>query len=516
VWLERSASEGIVTMELFWQGLGASAPSLEDPAESSPARTIRKPGSGAKFWMILDGLTVFGSSMLATLYATHSGPMDGARRFLHGTLIWGRSMWILLAFLCGFCITLILTSRRLQLYSPKRLNNILHEQKLSVEACFVAGLLLTNALYLVKAEDIPRRIVLTTLGLVTVSLSVRRLIYRLRLYRRFERGQDTRNVLIVGNGLEGQALHQHLQNMPHLGYTCKGFADIPDTSSGGTRDPAREMVAIEALFDHARKHFIDELFVTSACDRKTVQSILELARIHRVNLRYIPYMYYGQALDVPIEYVGQFPAISLHHGYLPEFSLGVKRALDIVVSLLALLFLSPLLLAIAIAVKLETKGPVFYSAERIGKKGRVFRCFKFRTMVQDADRLRTAIMHMNERDGVLFKVTNDPRITRLGRILRKYSLDELPQFFNVLRCDMSIVGPRPPIASEVENYKLSHLRRLDVMPGITGLWQVQARQDPSFDTYISMDVAYIENWSLMLDLKIIAHTIGVILNGTGS
>ena len=137
-------------------------------------------------------------------------------------------------------------------------------------------------------------------------------------------------------------------------------------------------------------------------------------------------------------------------------------------------------------------------------------------MVRDADNLRAALMHMNERDGVLFKVTNDPRITKVGRFLRKYSLDELPQFLNVLRGDMSIVGPRPPIASEVQNYKLSHLRRLDVMPGITGLWQVQARQDPSFDTYISMDVAYIENWSLMLDFKIIAHTIGVILNGTGS
>jgi lipopolysaccharide/colanic/teichoic acid biosynthesis glycosyltransferase len=123
---------------------------------------------------------------------------------------------------------------------------------------------------------------------------------------------------------------------------------------------------------------------------------------------------------------------------------------------------------------------------------------------------------MNERDGVLFKVSNDPRITRLGRFLRKYSLDELPQFINVLRGDMSIVGPRPPIASEVQNYQLSHLRRLDVMPGITGLWQVQARQNPSFDTYISMDFAYIENWSLMLDLKIIAHTVGVMLSGTGS
>jgi exopolysaccharide biosynthesis polyprenyl glycosylphosphotransferase len=466
--------------------------------------------------MILDGLTVLGSAILATLYATHTYPVEGARKFLHGTLFYGRSMWILLAFLCGFCIALILTSRRLQLYTPMRLNNILREQKLSIEACFVAGLLLTNALYLLKAEDIPRRIVLITLGLVTTSLSVRRLIYRLSLYRKFERGLGTRNVLIVGTGREAQALHQHLRNMRHLGYTFKGFVDIANPHSDGARDSDSEIIPIDALFDHARKYFIDEVFLTNACDRATVQSILEQARIHGVNLRYVPYMYEGQALDDPIEYIGQFPTIPLHFGSLPEFSLGVKRLLDIVLSLLALLLVAPIFTAIAVAVKLESDGPIFYSAERIGKKGRVFRCYKFRTMVRDADNLRAAILHMNERDGVLFKVANDPRVTRLGRFLRKYSLDELPQFFNVLRGDMSIVGPRPPIASEVQNYKLSHLRRLDVMPGITGLWQVQARQDPSFDTYISMDVAYIENWSLMLDLKIIAHTIRVILNGTGS
>jgi lipopolysaccharide/colanic/teichoic acid biosynthesis glycosyltransferase len=123
---------------------------------------------------------------------------------------------------------------------------------------------------------------------------------------------------------------------------------------------------------------------------------------------------------------------------------------------------------------------------------------------------------MNERDSVLFKITNDPRITRMGRFLRKYSLDELPQLINVLRGDMSLVGPRPPIASEVKRYELNHLRRLDVVPGITGLWQVQARQDPSFDSYISLDTAYIENWSLWLDIKILVRTVGVVIAGTGT
>jgi exopolysaccharide biosynthesis polyprenyl glycosylphosphotransferase len=206
----------------------------------------------------------------------------------------------------------------------------------------------------------------------------------------------------------------------------------------------------------------------------------------------------------------------LHCGQAPEAGLLLKRVLDIVLSFLILIVISPLLLAVAIAVKLDSRGPIFYSSERIGKKGRVFSCTKFRTMVFDAEQRRADVMHMNERQGVLFKISNDPRITRLGRFLRKYSLDELPQFYNVLRGDMSIVGPRPPLASEVREYKLSNLRRLDVTPGITGLWQVQARQDPSFDSYISLDVAYIENWSIWLDLKIIMRTIGVVLAGTGT
>ena len=178
--------------------------------------------------------------------------------------------------------------------------------------------------------------------------------------------------------------------------------------------------------------------------------------------------------------------------------------------------MSPVMLAIAIAVKVGSSGPVFYRAQRIGRKGRTFVCFKFRTMVEDADRLKAELEHRNERDSVLFKITDDPRVTAVGRRLRKYSLDELPQFYNVLRGDMSLVGPRPPVASEVQQYDLSHLRRLDVVPGITGLWQVEARQDPSFDSYISLDTAYVENWSLWLDLKILMRTISVVLDGTGS
>ncbi len=194
----------------------------------------------------------------------------------------------------------------------------------------------------------------------------------------------------------------------------------------------------------------------------------------------------------------------------------LKRCFDILFSLLAMAALFPVLLVIAVAVRLDSPGPIFYTSNRIGKKGRVFCFIKFRTMVQDAEQRRAELLHRNERGGVLFKIGNDPRITRLGWFLRKYSLDELPQFFNVLCGQMSVVGPRPPLASEVCEYKVNHLRRLDVTPGITGLWQVLARQNPSFDSYISLDMTYIENWSLLLDLWIIVRTIGAVFAGSGS
>ncbi len=478
--------------------------------------TSRGSRGTASFWMALDGLTILGSAVLATLYEMHTGPVAGARGFWHGTLIHGRSMGILLALLCGFSVALLFTSRRLHLYAPMRLNSILHEQQLSMQACFTSALLLTGTLYLVHAEDIPRSIVLITVGLITVLLSVRRLVYRISLYRRFERGQGTRNVLIVGTGSEAHALRHHLERIRHLGYTFKGFIDFPGAGARVTSTAGDVVGTLESLFQNARKHFVDEIFFAAPCERGIIQDVLEKSRKHGVDLRVVPDLYDGLAWNSPIEYIGQFPTIPLHRGHVPEVALIFKRGLDVVMSSLALLALSPLLLAIAAAVRLDSRGPVFYTSERIGKKGRVFRCMKFRTMIRDADLRRGDVAHLNERDGVLFKISNDPRITRVGRILRKYSLDELPQFFNVLRGDMSIVGPRPPLASEVREYKLSHLRRLDVTPGITGLWQVQARQDPSFDSYISLDVAYIENWSLWLDLQIIGRTIGVVIAGTGS
>jgi exopolysaccharide biosynthesis polyprenyl glycosylphosphotransferase len=500
----------------FWQKLSSSLTPSAEWEQSVAAGSARGARGTAKLWMVMDVVTVCLAAMAAVLFKFRASPMASVRSLLYGTLFHGHSMWILPALLCGFTCALIVTSRRLHLYTPTHMTNFLHEQRMSAQACLTSGLLLAGALYLLQAGGIPRGIVLNTVGLVTIVLGLRRLVYRIFLYRRFDRGLDTRNVFIAGTGIEANALRQHLEKIRHLGYTFKGFVELPgSTPCEGVA--ANEIVGnLDTLFQHTRKQFIDEIFFTTPCERGIVQNVLEQARAHGVDLRVVPDLYDGLAWNSPIEYIGQFPTIPLHRGAVPEIGLVFKRVFDTVLSTLVLLLLSPFLLAIAIAIKLDSPGPVFYTSERIGKKGVVIHCIKFRTMVRDAEKHRDEIMHMNERDDVLFKVSNDPRITRLGRFLRKYSLDELPQFINVLRGEMSIVGPRPPLASEVHKYDPDHLRRLDVTPGITGLWQVQGRQDPSFASYVSLDVTYIENWSIWLDFKIIMRTVAVVFAGTGT
>jgi exopolysaccharide biosynthesis polyprenyl glycosylphosphotransferase len=196
-------------------------------------------------------------------------------------------------------------------------------------------------------------------------------------------------------------------------------------------------------------------------------------------------------------------------------ALWAKRALDVMVACAALTVLAPLMIVIAIAVLIDSPGSVLYRTYRVGKQGRPFPFYKFRTMVSNADLMLEEVWSLNERKDVLFKVSRDPRVTRVGRFLRRYSLDELPQFWNILRGEMSLVGPRPPLMSEYEKFQPEHRRRMEVSPGLTGLWQVMARRDPSFETYVRLDCHYVEHWNLWLDLKILLKTIPAVLGGNG-
>jgi exopolysaccharide biosynthesis polyprenyl glycosylphosphotransferase len=484
--------------------------------EGYQAAAVKKNVLAAALWMLGDVIIVVAALVISIRgwlgrgFFRPDSPYHTNAMF-HASVGWqaGALFW--------FIFSLILVSRRYHLYGPTQMRSALHEQRLTVQACLTAGLLLAGALYLIKGEVVSRGVVVVTVAITAVLLCVRRLAWRYMMHRRFERGMETRNIIIVGTGRVGHTLRHHLESVRHLGYRFKGFVTIPGIDAGISPIVDSEILgSIDDVLDIARKHFADEIFLSVTCEPELVKSIVGSAREAGVDIRVIPELYDGLAWNSPVEYVGQFPTIPLHRSNTPVLSFFFKRLLDITLSSLAILLLMPVACAIIVAIRLDSSGPVYYCSDRIGKKGRIFRCIKFRTMVADAERRRAEILHMNERDGVLFKVSNDPRVTGVGRYLRKYSLDELPQFFNVLLGDMSLVGPRPPLAGEVKRYDLSHLRRLDVMPGMTGLWQVEARQDPSFASYISMDTAYIENWSLWLDIKILVRTLSVVCAGTGS
>jgi exopolysaccharide biosynthesis polyprenyl glycosylphosphotransferase len=194
----------------------------------------------------------------------------------------------------------------------------------------------------------------------------------------------------------------------------------------------------------------------------------------------------------------------------------MKRFLDIVLSLATLIVLSPLLAILCLAIKLSSGGPVIYKQTRLGVGGKPFLLYKFRSMVQNADSLKTSLSTLNEASGPVFKIRNDPRITPIGRYLRKFSLDELPQLWNILRGDMSIVGPRPPLPNEVHNYQPWQLRRLSVPQGLTCIWQISGRSNINFDDWVKLDLRYIDSWSLILDLKIIIQTFFSVLRGHGA
>ncbi|MEG9431812.1 sugar transferase [Terriglobus sp. ADX1] len=478
---------------------------------SMAAGVLERPSVTGAAWAALDILTALIGSLIAMHFRLDVAHISGAltqKGVLH--LMWSEYG----AYVVWFALCLAFFSRSYGLYGPIQNRSGLNEQRLTIQATLVAGLLLCGSIYLLRGETVSRIVVLLSVILTGTMLCARRALWRSMVYTRYRDGVDTRNVLIIGSGRVGHALRNHLESLRHLGFRFRGFIALNEQEiESADADIVGDVTNCLSI---ARALFVDEIFFSVPAEKKIVIGLVQEARELGIDVRVVPDLYDGLAWNAPIEYVGQFPTIPLHRRDFPIGSFMVKRALDLTLSFAALVILSPLLFLIAIAVRLDSPGPIFYRARRIGRKGRTFNCYKFRTMVQNADHLKAQLAHMNERDGILFKMSNDPRITRMGRFLRKYSLDEIPQFFNVLKGDMSLVGPRPPIASEVERYDLSHLRRLDVLPGITGLWQVEARQDPSFDSYISLDTAYVENWNLWLDLKILIRTISVVISGTGS
>ena len=328
--------------------------------------------------------------------------------------------------------------------------------------------------------------------------------------QRVKRNTEARNVLIVGGGPIGRSIARALAQDSPEHVVVRGFLD--------DNLPLSPMVLgrIEDLEWLTRAQFIDEVILALPDQPQRTREAAEVALSNRLDIRAVPDLPTVFWTDAATERIGDVPIVTLHREPLPSAKLLLKRLLDSALAALGLLLLGPLMAVIALLIRLDSPGPILYAAERTGAKGRPFRCFKFRSMVTDADRLKQNLIPRNQRQGPIFKIDDDPRVTRIGRFIRRYSIDELPQLWNVLRGEMSLVGPRPHPVDEVNRYELHHYRRLDVKPGITGLWQITARNCPSFDLNMHLDLTYIENWSLLLDLRILARTVHVLFAPEGA
>lgn len=326
-----------------------------------------------------------------------------------------------------------------------------------------------------------------------------------------ESGRDVRNVLIIGAGAAGRKLATHIGEDLACKRVVMGFLDEHEPIGGDVHGRASDLARI------ARTDFVDEIILTAPQQPDLARRVIREARRNQIDVKVVPDLF-GFEPDDPLvfEKFGNIPVLTLREERMPTFGLFLKRIVDAVFAGTALALSAPLLMLIALVIKLESPGPILYQAQRVGLKGRRFRCYKFRTMDPDADKAKERLRAGNERQGPFFKMADDPRITRAGRWLRRYSLDELPQLWNVVRGEMSLVGPRPHPLDDFERYDLGDLQRLDVPPGLTGLWQVTARRDPSFELGLALDLEYIRSWTLWRDFRILYKTVSVVLHGSGA
>jgi Undecaprenyl-phosphate glucose phosphotransferase len=408
------------------------------------------------------------------------------------------------------------------LYRLPRWTSFLDEASI-IASGVTTGMAIT-ILYSFLSRFSPSRLIFIYAWLLAiVLLATQRLISRwIRSWLwAHDRGVD--RVVVIGSGPAARRIMQYLYNHPRLGYRVLGYVDLEPpleplalgTERGVVQPPY--LGTLDEVVDLIRRTDVDEVIVAlPPAHHDRVLEIVEQCRELDVAFSLVPDLF-ELALDrVQISEVAGLPLIGIKESQLQGWNWFVKRTMDILIASMVLVLAAPLMLLIALAIKLDSPGPVLFRQTRIGKGGKPFTLYKFRSMYDGAERLQESLQRATGRGPLLFKLRQDPRVTRVGRFLRRTSLDELPQFFNVLKGEMSVVGPRPPVPEEVAEYQDWHLQRLLVTPGLTGLWQVNGRSDLTFDEMVRLDLYYVENWSPWLDLKVILRTVPVVLTGRGA
>jgi exopolysaccharide biosynthesis polyprenyl glycosylphosphotransferase len=410
------------------------------------------------------------------------------------------------------------------LYRSKRLSSRWEEVRdicgaTTLGTVIIAGAALAFHIWVVN------RIFLLLFWVITSALViVSRTVIRASLAYARRHGRNQRNLLVIGTNSRAMTLVQRIQSKPELGYRILGFADEQWDGLEEFKKQGHSLVAdFETLPGYVRKNVVDEIVLALPIRsfHTLASRIAGACEQQGIIVRFMPNIFdLKEAKPRADEFGGDEALIGHDSNVADAWGLAIKRVIDVVVSLTAIIILSPVLVLTAILVKLTAPGPIFFVQKRLGRNKRMFDIFKFRTMVVDAEKRLKEIEHQNEANGPVFKIKNDPRVTPLGRFLRKTSIDELPQLFNVLKGDMSLVGPRP---LQVRDYELFDTfcddwqrRRFSVRPGITCLWQIKGRSSIPFEKWMELDLQYIRNWSLWLDLEILAKTVPAVLKGSGA
>jgi exopolysaccharide biosynthesis polyprenyl glycosylphosphotransferase len=354
----------------------------------------------------------------------------------------------------------------------------------------------------------------------TLLTVITRFILRLFLGRVRVSGRNLRHVLLAGTNERAAGFAEIINSKPHLGYIITGFVDRCWVNDEDDRlKNSYRLIPPDGLADFLQDNIVDEVIICLPLKEYYNQhsAIIDTCVEQGVIVRVLADYFFSQLAHARVEYFEGRSILTLYTGTMGGIPFFIKRVMDVVVSLALLVLLLPVFLIVPILIRLDSPGPAFFVQQRLGLNKRRFSLYKFRTMVRDAEKLQQELEELNEADGPVFKIRNDPRITRIGRFLRTTSIDELPQLFNVLKGDMSLVGPRPLPVRDYEGFDRHWFnRRFSVRPGITCTWQVDGRSDLPFDKWIKLDLQYIDNWSLPLDLRILLKTVPAVLRGRGA
>ncbi len=418
---------------------------------------------------------------------------------------------ILLTVLC------LLAYRANGLYQVRRSRRWVDETFRIFNGTTTSILLVVATTFFVQPLIYSRGMLILADFLIVGFLGLARLIERIieGILRR--RGIGVERVLIVGAGEVGRAVMRTILADPGLGYQIIGYLDDDPVKGNNDLGRFKGLGAIDNLASILTSEPVDEVIVSLPWmyHRKIMQIVDECERSGK-RVRVVPDVFQQRMQHVDLDTLHGIPLIGVEPRSLSRSALVSKRIVELAVIILCSPFLAILFGVIALAIKLDSPGPVLYKQRRVGKDGREFDVIKFRSMVHNADELKAHLADLNEADGPLFKIRDDPRVTRVGWLLRRSSIDEFPQFINVLRGEMSIVGPRPGTPEEVAQYEPWQRARLKVNPGLTCLWQVNGRSDLPFDEGCLLDIYYIENWTLEMDFQIMLQTIPRILVGAGA